>query len=394
MTKNSSVAGSLSAAQSPANIRCETNEIDDFVFGTCAFCPPRTDSLRRARAASGYPARFLSSVERNSPGSRLEVYVPIRLQFCFVKDVLFIVGPTATGKSELAADVAREIGAEIVSADAFQIYHGLDLLTAKPDAATFAKAPHHLIGRVPLHEDMNAEKFRRVAARTIDEIHSRDKLAIVVGGSGLYVKALTHGLSSVPESDPTLRAKLNATSLQELRSQLIAIDPQAAREIDMRNRRRLVRAVEICLLTGKAVSTQRTQWRSVAGVVDPDRPPTMTHGIFVFRDRDELYPRINHRVKAMFENGVIEEVRAIGAISSTASKMIGLSEIRELLAGRMSILQCIATIQQATRRYAKRQLTWFRRQTNLEPLNLSLFSHNEAVKWILRRAQRSFAAQQ
>ena len=311
-----------------------------------------------------------------------------------MKGVFFIVGPTATGKSKLAADVAQEIGAEIVSADAFQIYHGLDVLTAKPDAATCAKAPHHLIGRVPLHEDMNAEKFRRVAARTIDEIHSRDKLAIVVGGSGLYVKALTHGLSSVPESDPALRAKLNATRLEELRSQLIAIDPQTAHEIDMQNRRRLVRAVEICLLTGKAVSTQRTQWRSVAGVVDPDRQPSMTHGIFVFRDRDELYPRINHRVKAMFENGVIEEVHAIGAISSTASKMIGLSEIRELLAGRMSILQCVATIQQATRRYAKRQLTWFRRQTNFEPLNLSLFSHNEAVKWILRRAQRSFAAQQ
>jgi tRNA dimethylallyltransferase len=311
--------------------------------------------------------------------------------FCFVKGVFFIVGPTATGKSKLAADVAQEIGAEIVSADAFQIYHGLDVLTAKPDAATFAKTPHHLIGTVPLHEEMNAEKFRRVAARTIDEIHSRNKLAIVVGGSGLYVKALTHGLSSVPESDPTLRAKLNAISLEELRSQLIALDPQAARKIDTLNRRRLVRAVEICLLTGKAASTQRTQWRSVARVVDPDRQPSMTRGSFVFRDRDELYPRINHRVKEMFENGVIEEVHAIGATSSTASKMIGLSEIRELLAGRMSILQCVATIQQATRRYAKRQLTWFRRQTNFEPLNLSLFSHNEAVKWILQRALRSLA---
>src|SRR6266700_4494085 len=209
-----------------------------------------------------------------------------------MRRAFFIVGPTATGKSKLAADVAQQIGAEIVSADAFQIYHGLDVLTAKPDGATFAKAPHHLIGTVSVHEDMNAEKFRRVAARTIDEIHARDKLAIVVGGSGLYVKALTHGLSLVPESDPTLRAKLNATSLEELRSHLIALDPQAAREIDMRNRRRLVRAVEICLLTGKAVSTQRTQWRSVAGVVDPDRQPSMNRGIFVSRDRDELYPRI------------------------------------------------------------------------------------------------------
>ena len=135
-----------------------------------------------------------------------------------MKRTFFIVGPTATGKSELAADVAREIGAEIVSADAFQIYRGLDLLTAKPDASTLSKAPHHLIGTTPLHEEMNAEKYRRAASRAIEEIHSRGKLAIVVGGSGLYIKALTHGLAPLPESDPKLREKLNAMSLDELHS--------------------------------------------------------------------------------------------------------------------------------------------------------------------------------
>src|SRR5881398_1351528 len=122
----------------------------------------------------------------------------------------FILGPTATGKSEFAADVAHEIGSEIISADAFQIYRGLDLLTAKPDRATLAKAPHHLIGTTPLHEEMNAEKYRRAATRAIEEIHSRGKLAIVVGGSGLYLKALTDGLAPVPEFDPKLREKLNA----------------------------------------------------------------------------------------------------------------------------------------------------------------------------------------
>ncbi len=115
----------------------------------------------------------------------------------------FIVGPTATGKSDLAADLARELGAEIVSVDAFQIYRGLDLLTAKPQAATLAKAPHHLIGTIPLSEEMNAEKFRIAATRVIAEINSRGKLAIVVGGSGLYIKALTHGLAPLPESDPS-----------------------------------------------------------------------------------------------------------------------------------------------------------------------------------------------
>src|SRR5438270_571539 len=178
-----------------------------------------------------------------------------------MRRAFFIVGPTATGKSELAADVAHEIGAEIVSADAFQIYRGLNLLTAKPASA------------------------------------------------------------------------------------------------------------------------------AVAGVGDPGQPGSAipASGIFVFRDREELYARINQRVEAMFENGVIEEVRAAGAMSATASQMIGLREIRQLVDGKISISQCVAAIQQATRRYAKRQLTWFRRQTNFSPLNLSLLSHNEAVKWILLR---------
>jgi tRNA dimethylallyltransferase len=297
----------------------------------------------------------------------------------------FIVGPTAAGKSELAADVAHEIDAEIMSADAFQIYRGLNLVTAKPDVATLAKAPHHLIGTMSIHEEMNAEKFRTAALRAIEEVHSRGKMAIVVGGNGLYIKALTHGLAVLPQVDPELRAKLNAMMIDELRSQLMDLDPETTRKIDPKNRRRLVRALEIYLLTGKSVSGQRAEWKTV----DPGRPGSTipATGVFVFRDRDELYTRINNRVEAMFENGVIEEVRAVGALSLTASQMIGWREIRQLLAGKMSILQCVTAIQQATRRYAKRQLTWFRRQTNFEPLNLSLLTHNEAVKWILLRAR-------
>ena len=296
-----------------------------------------------------------------------------------MRRALFIVGPTATGKSDLAADVARETGAEIVSADAFQIYRGLDLLTAKPDISTLAKAPHHLIGTTPLHEEMNAERYRRVASLAIDEIQSRGKLAIIVGGSGLYIKALTHGLATVPGSDPKLREKLNAMSLDELRSRLIELDSQAAGKIDMKNRRRVVRALEICLLTGKPASAQAKEW-TVAARADRGEPVSTipATGVFVFRDREELYARVNRRVERMFEDGVIEEVRAAGEVSTTASQMIGFREIRQLLNGEMSITQCVAAIQQATRRYAKRQLTWFRRQTNFSPLNLSLLTHNEA----------------
>ena len=253
---------------------------------------------------------------------------------------------------------------------------------------------------------MNAEKYRRAALRAIEEINSRCKLAIVVGGSGLYIKALTHGLAPLPESDPELREKLNAMSLDDLISQLVELDPETARKIDLKNRRRVVRALEICLVTGKSASAQRQQWigdagnprsgglKSAAGAIG--RSPLLetaqtglsashAKGVFLFRDRQELYERINQRVEMMFEHGVIEEVRIAGEISQTASQMIGLREIRELLAGKKSIPQCIAEIQQATRRYAKRQLTWFRGQTNFSPLNLSFLTHNEAVKWISLR---------
>ena len=172
-----------------------------------------------------------------------------------MKRVFFIVGPTAVGKSEIAAEVARRTGAEVLSADAFQIYRGLDLLNAKPGATTLAKAPHHLIGTMSILEEMSAEKFRQLASRTLAEIHSRGKTAIVVGGSGLYVKALTHGLTSVPSVDPKLRAQLNQLSLDELRAKLLDLDPQT--KIDMKNRRRLVRAIEICLTTGQPASAQR-----------------------------------------------------------------------------------------------------------------------------------------
>jgi tRNA dimethylallyltransferase len=313
-----------------------------------------------------------------------------------VKDAFFIVGPTATGKSELAAEVAAVVGAEIVSADAFQIYRGLDLLTAKPEAATLRRAPHHLIGTLSLEEEMNAEKFRIEALRAIAEIRSRGKHPIVVGGSGLYVKALTHGLSTVPASNRKLRDKLNELDLDQLHARLVDLDRETASVIDVKNRRRLVRALEICLLTGEPASAQRTQWAPVEpAVAVPSSLPLGTAastsmgaiGVFVFRDREELYQRINRRVEAMFKNGVVDEMRTVGTISPTAAQTIGWREIQEYLDGKIAMSQCIAQIQQFTRRYAKRQLTWFRRQSNLEPLNLSLLSDGQAVKWVTQLAK-------
>jgi tRNA dimethylallyltransferase len=305
-----------------------------------------------------------------------------------VKDVFFIAGSTGVGKSELAADVAAMVGGEVVSADAFQIYRGLDLLSAKPDITSLRKAPHHLIGTISLAEKMDVERFRNKALDAITQIRSRHHIPLVVGGSGLYVKSLTHGLTTLPAADDKLRNELNTLGLTELCSRLVQLDPKAAQTVDLKNRRRVVRALEICLLSGKPVSAQRTQW-PVAGIADPGQPRSpiaaTIPGVFVFRNREDLYQRINERVKMIFKRGVVDEVRAAGPIGSTASQMIGLGEIRALLVGKISMSECISRIQQATRRYAKRQLTWFARQSNLEALNLSFLSYGQAVDGIRQR---------
>jgi tRNA dimethylallyltransferase len=294
---------------------------------------------------------------------------------CFLmKRVFYIVGPTAAGKSEIAAEVAQRLKVEVLSADAFQIYRGLDLLTAKPDRETLARATHHLIGAVPLSEEMNVEKFREAA----NAIIARGKPLLVVGGTGLYIKALTHGLATLPRADSQLRAKLERTTNEELFRSLRALDPDGAGKIDSRNRRRLVRAVEVCLLTGKPFSGQRTEWNETAP----------TNGILLERDRAELYARINQRVEQMFADGVVEDVRDAKDIGPTAAQTLGLREIFSLIRGEISRAECIARIQQATRRYAKRQLTWFRSQTNFPSLNLSAHDPAEAVEFISQNASR------
>jgi tRNA dimethylallyltransferase len=290
--------------------------------------------------------------------------------------VFFIVGPTAAGKSEIAAEVGRGLGADVLSADAFQLYRGLDLLTAKPDFATQAKTPHHLMGTVPLSEEMNAEKFRAAANLII----ARGKPLIVVGGTGLYIKALTHGLAPLPAADPRLREKLEPATNEELFRSLLTLDPAGAEKIDRQNRRRLIRAVEICLLTGQPFSRQRTEWNEAAPA----------NGVLLERDRDDLYARINQRVEEMFAAGVVAEVRATKNIGPTAAQTLGLREIGALIAGEISQAECVAQIQQATRHYAKRQLTWFRRQTNFQSLNLSAHDPAEAIELISKSASRVF----
>ena len=298
----------------------------------------------------------------------------------------FLVGPTAVGKTALAIELAEQFDAEIVNADAFQIYRGLEVLTAKPDAEFQHRVCHHLLGQISLTEIMSAAKFRELALAALGDIRSRKKNAIVVGGSGLYLKAITHGFDQVPPPDPKLREELGALPLKKLARRLQTLSPELAARTDLKNSRRVIRAIEIASTVIPRASIV------AADVVRGPRSATAATACsaLLLRDRQDLYQRINERVNVMFRDGVEDEVRTLQDIGPTAASALGLKEVRALIAGQISREECIAKIQQATRRYAKRQLTWFRHQTTFPQLNLTPFSNREAVRAItqmFRRAQ-------
>ena len=271
-----------------------------------------------------------------------------------------IAGPTAVGKSDIAVAVAERCGGEIVGADAFQVYRGLDILTAKPSASLRARVPHHLIGEIPLTQSFDVAQYLRAARQRIAEIRARGRVPIVTGGTGLYLRALTRGLADQPGADATLRAQLESQPLADLQRRLADLDPVGAAQLDLKNPRRVIRALEVCLVTGRPFSSFREQW---AG------PPPGVRGVVLTLDRTVLNARIDRRTETMFTAGVIEEVRATAA-GTTANQTLGLREIRALLAGQLTRADCLAALQLATRRYAKRQMTWFRREPALKAIDL------------------------
>jgi tRNA dimethylallyltransferase len=280
---------------------------------------------------------------------------------------IIVAGPTGVGKSAFAVELAIRFGGEVVGADAFQIYPGLEILTAQPTPDMLARVPHHLIGFLPPSEPFDAARFAALAREKIAEISARGRRPIITGGSGLYLKALLHGLSEMPPPDAALRAELSALSLEELQQRLEQADPQARELIDFQNPRRIARALEIHHLTGRSAARQREQWLG---------PPAFEfHGFLLTRDRAELDTRIAENVRSMFARGVIKEVAALGKVGPTASAAIGLREIQALLRAELTQPQCEEAITRATRRYAKRQLTWFRNQFTLRTINLTGLQH-------------------
>ncbi len=278
---------------------------------------------------------------------------------------VYVCGATAVGKTSHALALACELGGEIVNGDAFQLYRGIEILSAAPSAEEKSAAPHHLFGVLDPKESCDAGRYAEMAGKVISEIHSRGNTAVVVGGSGLYLKFLTHGASPLPRGDEALRAELDAKPLEELLAELEKIDPAEAAQVDRHNPRYVSRALEICLLSGKRVSEMRDSWAEKTREIE-----STLNGVWLIRSREDLHRRIALRTEMMLAAGAVEEVAALQGVSGSWEKAIGVKEIRRLLSGEISRAECAELITAATRQYAKRQETGFRREKWLRRVEL------------------------
>ena len=270
---------------------------------------------------------------------------------------IYICGPTASGKTALAIEMAKLTDGEIVNADAYQIYKGMEVISAAPSADELAQAPHHLYGVLGAGELCDAMSYREMAQVVISEIQSRGKTPIVTGGSGMYLKFLTHGPSPVPASEEKLRIELEGETDEALIEKLTELDPEGAEMTNLKNRRYVIRALEICLLSGQKMSTLKSTWKAAN-----EESEKSLRGIYLIWDTETLRQRINQRAEIMLSSGAIQEVADLPSASITCEKAIGVSQIRSHLAGEISLDECVELIAAATRQYAKRQRTWFRKE--------------------------------
>ena len=271
--------------------------------------------------------------------------------------ILALMGPTAVGKTDVSIELARRLGAEIVGCDSMQVYRRMAILTQQPTAEQRQAVPHHLIDYVDPSEEFSAGRYRRDAGRVIEEIQGRGKVVLIVGGTGLYLKALAEGLGQVPAVEPRIREALWARSREAgsdaLYEELARVDPAAAANIHPSNTRRVVRALEVYEATGRPMSSYWT----------PSDAPIELTALALTRERTDLYQRIDRRVEQMLtRDGVLDEVRALADadLSTTARQVHGLRFLEAHVRGELGLRELIPRWQQQVRNYAKRQLTWFR----------------------------------
>ena len=299
--------------------------------------------------------------------------------------LVIVLGPTAVGKSELALELAPQIDGEIVNADSQQVYRYMDIGTGKPSEAERKNVKHHLIDVVNPDEEFNAALYRRLATEAIDRIQRGGKTAVVCGGTGLYLKALTHGLFTGPGQDPQIRrsleAEINNTGLAGVYQRLVKIDGTVTSTIHPNDRQRIIRALEIYESTGKPLS----EWQKEHAFHEE---PFEVCKIGLLRERTELYDHINRRAERMIEEGLLEEVRGLVArgfrLDLKPLRSVGYRQMGAVIQGMMEQAEALAEMKQETRHLAKRQLTWFRRDDGIR------WYHPEKQKDEIFQAVREF----
>lgn len=276
---------------------------------------------------------------------------------------LLIAGPTAAGKTALALEAARKLDGEIINADSMQVYDGLHRITARPSDAEMAQAPHHLFGTIDPATRFSVGEWAEAVLPLIDEIRDRSRTPVIVGGTGLYFLALTKGLAPVPEIDPASRARaealIAAEGLDGLRAEAMRFDATATGRIEPADRQRLQRIVEVGYATGEALSSFHGATRPL--IADAD-----WQGVVLAPDREALYARIDQRFDRMIETGALAEIEAFMTRdldpALPAMKALGVPPLMAHLRGEMPLDEAVALSKRDSRRYAKRQMTWFRNQ--------------------------------
>lgn len=289
-----------------------------------------------------------------------------------MNNIICIAGPTASGKTALAAALAKELNGEVVSCDSMQVYRRMDIGTAKPTLEEMQGIPHHMIDVAEPWEDFSVSRYCEMAAPIVDDILSRGKPAVIAGGTGLYMDALIRGNAFAPFPATGVRERLEAQAdaegMEAMLSRLRAVDPDAARRLHLSDRKRILRALEVYLETGETITEHNRKTQAV-----PPRYSPLWLGLD-FARRGELYRRIDLRVSLMLQQGLVEEIRGLLADGipekATAMQAIGYKEFVDALDGRCTIEEAADRVRQSSRRYAKRQLTWFRR--------------NKAIHWLIR----------